>query len=290
MPKKKTKREVPKKTTVHTKNKKQFTPEKHSSHKKQKKKQFTQKTKNKKQKNSSLKKKKQFTQQKNRSHRKTVHTEKTQFMRGREAKRDFFLSRCRWTSQNIRSQDYSRSQVHMSKHRNGCENNNTQAESRIDTKITDTGSGTEFTRLISGFLHTMCSGVAQRNGFIVTNQIVVSQDSTELVHRQDGPRCRPDNPCRPHARKAHHSQQGSTQSGFGIPSHGIRVHSSLDVATQHFCRSVHLTTPSCSSRSRSIHGSLLLPMQPRGESSPPSMSSKPLVAEGVFPSRASSFA
>ena len=60
-------------------------------------------------------------------------------MRGRDAERDFFLSRCRWTSQHIRSQDFSRSQVHMSKQLNGCENNNTQADSRIDTKTADTG-------------------------------------------------------------------------------------------------------------------------------------------------------
>ena len=48
--------------------------------------------------------------------------------------------------------------------------------------------------------------------FITTSQTVVSRFSAELSHRQDGPRCRPDDSCRPHARNLHHSQQYSTQS------------------------------------------------------------------------------
>ena len=42
--------------------------------------------------------------------------------------------------------------------------------------------------------------------------------------------------------------------------------------------------------SRLVHGNLLLPLQPRGESPPPSMSSNPLAVEGVFFSKARSFA
>ena len=108
--------------------------------------------------------KKQFTGEKtihtrkNNSHEKKQFTrEKTQFTRGRDAERDFFLSRCRWTSQHIRSQEYSLSQVHMSKQLKGCENNNTQAESRIDTKITDSKCATEFTRLVQATVfHILC--------------------------------------------------------------------------------------------------------------------------------------
>ena len=40
---------------------------------------------------------------------------------------------------------------------NGCENNNTQAESRVDTKTTGTGCATEFTRLTqTTVFHNLC--------------------------------------------------------------------------------------------------------------------------------------
>ena len=44
------------------------------------------------------------------------------------------------------------------------------------------------------------------------------------------------------------------------------------------------------SRSRLVQGNLLLPLRLRGESPPPSMSSNPLAVEGVFLSKAMSFA
>ena len=95
---------------------------------------------------------------------------------------------------------------------------------------------------------------------------------------------------------------------------GVEFNFTSDVAMQHFCRlkwdsqTVHLTTPwgphwpfphrsrtshssrTCSSHPRSMHGNLLLSQQPQGESSPPSMSSNPLGAEGVFLSTARTFA
>ena len=45
----------------------------------------------------------------------------------------------------------------MSLQLNGCENNNTQAESKIDAKTTDTGCATEFTRPTQAtVIHNLC--------------------------------------------------------------------------------------------------------------------------------------
>ena len=102
------------------------------------------------------------------------------------------------------------------------------------------------------------------------------------------------------------------------PSHDAGAHFPLDVVTQHSRRSPsadysrlpngirkrsarqhhqdhndhsHRSRTSrsprtCSSRSRLVHDNLLLPLQPRAESPPPSMSSNPLAVEGVFLSKA----
>ena len=51
-----------------------------------------------------------------------------------------------------------------------------------------------------------------------------------------------------------------------------------------------LVSSLCSSHYRSVHGSLLLPLQPWGPLLPPSMSSNPLVAEGMLHLRVRSFA
>ena len=162
--------------------------------------------------------------------------------------------------------------------------------------------------------------------FITTSQTVVSQYSAELSHRQDRPRRRPGDSCRSRIRNStipHHTQQGSTQSPAWTPSHDALSPFPLNVVTQHYRRSPsadfsHLingirkrsarqhhqdhndhshTDPEpaarlahFSSRSRLVHGNLLLPLQPRRESPPLSMSSNPLAVEGVFLSKARSFA
>ena len=52
--------------------------------------------------------------------------------------------------------------------------------------------------------------------FITTSQTVVSQYSAELSHRQDGPRCRPDDSCRSHIRNsASHAISFHAESGSG---------------------------------------------------------------------------
>ena len=111
----------------------------------------------------------------------------------------------------------------------------------------------------SGYLHTICSDVTQRKGFITTPQTVVSRYSAELSHRQDRPRCCPDDSCKSLTRKpTSFATRFHAESGSGTPSHDVRAHSSLDVATQHSRRSlsvdfsrlkwdsqtVRLTTPS----------------------------------------------
>ena len=65
----------------------------------------------------------------------------------------------------------------------------------------------------------------------------------------------------------------SSEMGFA-PDNTVRIAMTISRTSY--------SSGTCSSRPRSVHGSILLPLQPRGESSPPSMSFNPLVAEGVF--------
>ena len=104
-----------------------------------------------------------------------------------------------------------RSQVHMSKQLNVCQEKNTHAENGMDTKTADSRCTTEFNETNSSNcvsqlmswstrnLHTsssahdlaICTRSAQTShkeeDFITTSQTVVSRYSAELSHRQDGP-------------------------------------------------------------------------------------------------------
>ena len=90
--------------------------------------------------------------------------------------------------------------------------------------------------------------------------------------------------------------QHSRRSPFVEFSHltsGIRKRSARQHCQDHNDRSHTDPEPvarlACSSRSRLVHGNLLLPLQPRGSSPPPSMSYNPLAVERVFLSKARSF-
>ena len=81
----------------------------------------------------------------------------------------------------------------MSKQSNGCENNNTQAESRVDTKTTDTGCATEFTRLTQPQLlsseHELAVGTrsaqASHTEKISSLQLTLSSHNTRPNFRTD---------------------------------------------------------------------------------------------------------
>ena len=77
----------------------------------------------------------------------------------------------------------------------------------------------------SGYMHTICSDVTQT---------VVSHYSAELSHRQDRPRCRPDDSCRSRIRNsASHAIRFHTESRSGhfLMMRELIVH--LDVVTQY---------------------------------------------------------
>ena len=55
-------------------------------------------------------------------------------MRGRVTERDFFLNHC---GERVKPQEHGRSQLYMSMQLNSCQENNTHAERKIDTKTTE---------------------------------------------------------------------------------------------------------------------------------------------------------